>query len=65
MRLSTPLPPSDTVIVIIVAVVVLFQRLIAFLNATEQTCYIDRLEETFSEGYARWQEYEVSVGLDP
>ena len=38
---------------------VCLQRLIAFRNATSNTCYIDRLDETFEEGYARWQGYEV------
>ncbi|KAK7492960.1 hypothetical protein BaRGS_00015690 [Batillaria attramentaria] len=34
------------------------RRLIAFRNATEKVCYIDRLDETFEDGYARWQGYE-------
>lgn len=34
------------------------RRLIAFRNITANTCYIDRLDETFAEGYARWEGYE-------
>lgn len=34
------------------------RRLIAFKNNTEGVCYIDRLDETFEDGYARWQAYE-------
>ena len=37
------------------------QRLIAFRNSTANTCYIDRLDETFAEGYARWQGFEVGI----
>jgi len=35
--------------------------MIAFKNSTSNTCYIDRLDETFSEGYARWQGYEETA----
>ncbi|KAK7108515.1 uncharacterized protein [Littorina saxatilis] len=34
------------------------RRLIAFKNGTAKTCYIDRLDETFEDGYARWVGYE-------
>ena len=34
------------------------RRLIAFKNTTSKVCYIDRLDETFEDGYARWQGYE-------
>eukprot|EP00745_Piridium_sociabile_P022321 TRINITY_DN34768_c0_g1_i6.p1 TRINITY_DN34768_c0_g1~~TRINITY_DN34768_c0_g1_i6.p1 ORF type:complete len:236 (+),score=62.11 TRINITY_DN34768_c0_g1_i6:134-841(+) len=37
------------------------RRLIAFKNGTAKTCYLDRLDETFADGYARWQGYEESV----
>jgi len=32
--------------------------MIAFKNSTSNTCYIDRLEETFAEGYSRWLDFE-------
>ena len=44
-----------------VCVCVSLQRLIAFRNITANTCYIDRLDETFAEGYARWEGYEVCL----
>lgn len=34
------------------------RRLIAFRNGTANRCYIDRLDETFQDGYARWQGFE-------
>lgn len=39
------------------------RRLIAFKNSTAKVCYLDRLDETFIDGYARWQGYEDSVHM--
>jgi len=36
------------------------RRLVAFRNGTAHRCYIDRLDETFEDGYARWQGFEES-----
>ncbi|XP_076444647.1 uncharacterized protein LOC143282770 isoform X2 [Babylonia areolata] len=37
------------------------RRLIAYKNVTSKKCYLDRLDETFEEGYGRWQAYEEVV----
>ncbi|KAK3717908.1 hypothetical protein RRG08_053108 [Elysia crispata] len=34
------------------------RRLIAYKDEDKNTCYIDRLDETFEDGYARWLSYE-------
>ncbi|CAL1539879.1 unnamed protein product [Lymnaea stagnalis] len=34
--------------------------LIAFRDNDNNMCYIDRLDETFEEGYQRWESYEAS-----
>lgn len=34
--------------------------MIAFKNSSANNCYIDRLDETFAEGYTRWQQFEDS-----
>uniref|UniRef100_A0A0B7ANG3 BRICHOS domain-containing protein n=1 Tax=Arion vulgaris TaxID=1028688 RepID=A0A0B7ANG3_9EUPU len=34
------------------------RQLIAYRDVKNQTCYIDRMTETFADGLARWQSYE-------
>jgi hypothetical protein len=35
------------------------RHLIAYKDVDNNTCYIDRLDETFQEGYRRWESYET------
>merc|ERR1711963_284065 len=34
------------------------RRMVAYKNVDKKVCYIDRLDETFSQGYERWEAYE-------
>ncbi|CAG5115213.1 unnamed protein product [Candidula unifasciata] len=34
------------------------RHLVAYKDVDSSTCYIDRLDETFEEGYQRWRSYE-------
>ncbi|KAL8599078.1 hypothetical protein ACOMHN_006887 [Nucella lapillus] len=52
-----------TIIIIIIVLIMSLMRLIAFKNITSKKCYLDRLDETFEEGYARWQGYEEKIHM--
>ncbi len=38
--------------------------LVAYKDVDNSTCYIDRLNETFEDGYERWQAYEAVENTD-
>uniref|UniRef100_A0A0B6YWX9 Uncharacterized protein n=1 Tax=Arion vulgaris TaxID=1028688 RepID=A0A0B6YWX9_9EUPU len=35
------------------------RHLVAYKNVENDTCYIDRLDETFEQGFVRWNSYET------
>jgi len=40
------------------------RRMVAYKDVDKKVCYIDRLDETFSEGYQRWEAYESKGRTD-
>jgi len=40
------------------------RQMVAYKDVDKKVCYIDRLDETFEEGYERWESYEKNDRTD-